>query len=241
VGTETVTDGRRSYYARTGSVWRDLAALAHPPYTVWHLSYVVIGAGLAADVDPVRLTGTVTAFAFGLGITAHAFDEVHSRPLATSLTDAALWTLGSAGLVGVGMVTVVGVMTVSPWVLAWAAAGVLLAVGYSLEWSLALHSDPGFALTWGSFPVVVGYWTQAESVSASALIAAAAAGFLALAQRRLSTPARFVRRHTEEAEAVFDGGRRWDRAEVVATWEGPMRALAWAMPALALALLLRPR
>lgn len=232
---------RRSYYAHRGSVWNDLISLLHPPYTVWHLSYVAIGAGLAAELDVVRLLGTLTAFAFGLGISAHAFDEVHSRPLRTSLSDTALWGLGAAGLVGVAVVTVIGAVVISPWVIAWAAAGVLLATGYGLEWSRLLHSDPGFALAWGAFPVVVGHWAQAESMSPAVIAAAAAAAFFTLAQRRLSTPARFVRRRTVEAGAVFDGGRGWDRAGLLATWEGPMRALVWAMPVLALALLLRPR
>jgi hypothetical protein len=240
VGSEAVTD-RRSYYARGGSMWNDLTSLLHPPYTVWHLSYVAIGAGLAAELDVVRLIGTLSAFAFGLGITAHAFDEVHSRPLGTSFSDAALWALGAAGLVGVAVVTVLGAIMVSPWVAAWAAVGVLLATGYSLEWSRLLHSDPGFALAWGSFPVVVGYWAQTESISLATVAAAAAAALFSLAQRRLSTPARFVRRRTPEAGAVFDGGRSWDRSLLLSTWEGGLRALAWAMPALALALVLRQR
>jgi hypothetical protein len=237
VGAEAVTN-RRSYYTRRGSVWNDLISLFHPPYTLWHLSYVAIGAGLAVELDVVRLIGTLAAFAFGLGVSAHAFDEVHSRPLRTSLSDAALWVIGGAGLVGVALVTVIGVVVISPWVVAWAAMGVLLAAGYGLEWSRLLHSDPGFALAWGSFPVIVGYWAQTESVSPAAIAAAVSAALFALAQRRLSTPARFVRRRTVEAGAVFDGDRGWDRARLLATWEKPMRALVWAMPLLALTLLL---
>jgi hypothetical protein len=240
VGSQAVTD-RRSFYARGGSMWNDLTSLLHLPYTVWHLSYVAIGAGLAAELDVVRLIGTLSAFAFGLGISAHAFDEVHSRPLRTSLSDAALWALGAAGLVGVAVVTVLGAIMISPWVVAWAVVGVLLAAGYSLEWSRLLHSDPGFALAWGSFPVVVGSWAQTESISLATVAAAAAAALFSLAQRRLSTPARFVRRRTVHARAVFDEGSGWERARLLTTWEGPMRVLVWAMPVLAAALLLRPR
>jgi hypothetical protein len=236
-----VTDGRRAYYARTGSVWGDLVSLLHSPYTLWHLSYVAIGAGLAPALDWVRLGGTLVAFAIGLGIAAHAFDEVHGRPLGTQLSDGTLWALGIGGLAASGAVAVVGAMLISPWVLAWAALGMLLAAGYGLEWSRLLHSLAGFAVAWGAFPVIVGYWAQAESVSAAALAAAAAAAMLSVAQRRLSTPARFVRRRTSDAEAVFDGGRSWDRHRLLATWEGGLRALVWAMPALAAALLLRPR
>jgi hypothetical protein len=239
VGNEAVTDRRRSYYARSGSVWADLAALVHPPYTLWHLSYVAIGASLAPDLDLVRLAGTLAAFAFGLGISAHAWDEVHSRPLNTGLSDLALWVVGAVGLVGVAAVAAAGVVVISPWVLAWAVVGLLLAMAYSLEWSRLIHSDLGFVVAWGSFPVIVGHWAQVESISTAAAAAAAAAAFLSLAQRRLSTPARFVRRRTTDAGAVFDGAAGWDRGLLLATWEGPMRALVWAMPVLATALVLR--
>jgi hypothetical protein len=234
-------DGRRAFYARTGSVWGDLLSLLHPPYTLWHLSYVAIGAGLAPELDWVRLGGTIVAFAVGLGIAAHAFDEVHGRPLGTRLSDGTLWALGIGGLAVSGAVAVAGATLISPWVLAWAVAGMVLAAGYGLEWSPLLHSLAGFAVAWGAFPVIVSYWAQAGSVSPAALAAGAAAAMLSVAQRRLSTPARFVRRRTTRAETVFDAGEGWDRSRLLATWEGGLRALAWAMPALAVALLLRPR
>lgn len=230
---------RRAYYARSGSVGRDLAALLHPPYTLWHLSYVALGAGLATDVDWTRLAGTLAAFLLGLGIAAHALDEVHTRPLGTGLSDRLLWSLGIGGLVAAGGVAVIGAYRISAWVLAWTAAGILLAAGYALEWSRALHSDIGFALAWGSFPILVGYWAQAENLSPAALLAAGAAASLSMAQRRLSTPARFVRRETSHAVAVFDGQQAWDETELLGTWEAPMRALVWVMPLLAVALLLR--
>ena len=37
--------------ALTGG-WRDYVTLLHPPYTVWHLSYVAIGAALAPEWRP---------------------------------------------------------------------------------------------------------------------------------------------------------------------------------------------
>jgi hypothetical protein len=74
-------------------------------------------------------------------------------------------------------------------------------------------------------------------MSASVVVVAAAATLLSLAQRALSTPARHVRRRTRESVVEFDGGVRWDRAELLQTWERPLRLLAWAMVALALGLI----
>jgi hypothetical protein len=38
---------RASFYALQPGGWRDYVTLLHLPYTLWHLSYVVIGAALA--------------------------------------------------------------------------------------------------------------------------------------------------------------------------------------------------
>ena len=229
---------RSAFYVRTGSRRADLISLLHLPYTLWHVSYVAVGAALADTVDWLILTGSLLAFVVGLGVGAHALDEVKSRPLATSLSDRTLWALGIGAMLVVAVIAVVGAFVVSPWVAAWGVAGVLLATGYALEWPV-VHSDLGFALAWGGFPILVGYWAQTQSIGPSVLVVGIAATLLSLAQRRLSTPARFVRRRTTESVTTFDGGRQWDRAELLATWETSLRLLAWTMAALAVGLLVR--
>lgn len=222
-----MNDRRPSFYARRGGRVADVVTLLHVPYTLWHLSYVVIGASLAPRLDPVVLGGTLLAFALGLGVGAHALDEVLDRPLGTGLSDRALWILGWGGLALGGAVAVAGAVVISPVVLLWGAAGVLLAAGYSLEWWPWVHSSIGFGLAWGAFPVLVGYWAQAETLSVAAVLVAAAAAVLAMAQRALSTPARRVRRGDGASQAVVDGSD-WDEAGLVASWERPLRLLVWA-------------
>ncbi len=41
---------RAAFYARTGSRRADFVSLLHLPYTVWHVSYVAIGAALALSL-----------------------------------------------------------------------------------------------------------------------------------------------------------------------------------------------
>ncbi len=45
-----------AFYGRTGSQWGDILTLLHPPYTAWHLSYVVYGASVASELDVLRLS-----------------------------------------------------------------------------------------------------------------------------------------------------------------------------------------
>ena len=53
--------------------WHDYVTLLHPPYTVWHLSYVAMGAAVASQFNLARLGATLVAFFLGVGVTAHAF------------------------------------------------------------------------------------------------------------------------------------------------------------------------
>ena len=229
-----------AYYARTGSPGRDLLALLHPPYTMWHLSYVAMGAAIAPQLDWTYLAGTLLAFFFGLGIGAHALDELHDRPLGTTLTRGTLLGLAIGGLAAAAALAVSGAFLISPWVAVWGAVGVLLAIGYPVEVPAWLHTDVGFGLSWGAFPVLVGYWAQTQTLSGPAVLLAAVATLLSMTQRSLSTPARFVRRRTAEAEARFDLGthrEQWEGARLLDTWERPLKLLGWSMTVLAVALL----
>lgn len=235
-----VSSSHPAFYAGTGSLQGDLIALLHPPYTAWHLSYVVYGAALAPALDWVALAGTLAAFFFGTGVAAHAFDEWHGRPLGTRLSDSALLTIAGIGVAGGGGVALLGVPVLSPWVLAWATVGIALMMGYTLEWHRALHSDAGFALAWGGFPVLVGFWAQTGRVDGPALLVALAAILLSLAQRALSTPARYVRRKTTGATVHLDASPSvadWRAEELLDTWERPLKLLAAATVTLAIGLL----
>lgn len=237
MGTADVTGSRPSFYARTGTARGDAWALLHVPYTLWHLSYVVIGAALADDLDVLRLIGTLVAFALGLGIGAHALDELHDRPLSTGLSDTTLRWLGWGGLGGGAAMAVIAAFVVSPVALVWGAVGVVLAAGYAREWAEWIHTRVGFAIAWGAFPVLAAYWAQAEALSAGAGVVALAAWSTAMAQRALSSPARQVRRRAADASAQI-GGDRWERNELLATWETPLKLLAAGHVLLAIGLLL---
>ena len=82
----TGPQSRPAYYAARSGGWRDWWTLLHPPYTAWHLSYVVIGACLAPHVGLSALIATLIAFFLAVGLAAHALDELNGRPLRTRIT-----------------------------------------------------------------------------------------------------------------------------------------------------------
>ena len=75
------SDRRPAYYSARPGGWRDWWSILHPPYTAWHLSYVVIGASLAPHLDSVRLLATLLAFfaAAGCKFGAHCALELRMQ------------------------------------------------------------------------------------------------------------------------------------------------------------------
>lgn len=242
--------GRRpAFYAAAEGGWRDWWGLLHPPYTLWHLSYVAIGSALAPRFDALRFGAALVAFFLALGIAAHALDELNGRPLRTRISNRALVAaavLALAAASGIGLVMLVRVGG-SAWFVAGAltviAVGVLLVVGYNLElFGGRIHTDAGFAAAWGAFPVVTAYYAQAETIDAVAVLAGGAAFAISWAQRALSTPARFVRRETRgldmEARLADGGTQRFDERFLLGPIESALRALSWGIALLAAALVL---
>jgi hypothetical protein len=230
-----------AFYAARAGGWRDWWTILHPPYTAWHLSYVVIGAALAPQPNGGRLVATLLAFFCAVGVAAHAFDELHGRPLGTHISRAALVAAGTGGLLAALAIGVVGVTVVGPGLLVFMAIGPLLVLGYNLEWFGGwVHTDIGFAVAWGAFPVLTAYYAQAERLGVAAVVAAVAAVALSLAQRSLSTPARTLRRRVARVEGrvVMRDGTVHDlnAPTMLEPLERALHALSWAMVGIALAL-----
>ena len=232
---------RPSWYALETGGWRDYVTLLHPPYTAWHLSYVVIGGCLAPAVAWGRLGAAVAAFALAVGVGAHALDELGGRPLRTSIPAPVLAGLAAVSIAGACAIGVVGAVTFDPWLLVLVPVGLFLVLAYNLELlGGRFHSDLWFGLAWGGFPVICGYAAVAGDLGVAAFLGAAFGVLLSLAQRVLSNDVRRVRRRvvrvTGELE-LRDGGREpLDAEHLLAAEERGLRLLAATVAVLAAAL-----
>jgi len=232
---------RPAFYAAAGGGWRDWWTLLHPPYTAWHLSYVVIGACLAPRVQLSRLVATLLAFFLAVGVAAHALDELHGRPLRTRIPSGALVAATAVGLAGAVVLGAIGVARVG-WVLVpFIVLGPVLVVAYNAElFGGVVHTDLGFALAWGAFPVLTAYVAQAATLRLAGALGAAGALAMSGAQRSLSTPARRLRRRV----AGIGGSITYDDGTVepleirglLSPLERALRAMSWGMVALAAAM-----
>lgn len=240
-GAGTRTTARPAFYALERGDWRDYVTLLHPPYTAWHLSYVVIGGCLAPVVAWARLGAAVAAFALAVGVGAHALDELQGRPLGTSIPNRVLVALAAVSIAGACAIGVVGAVVFEPWIALLVPVGLFLVLAYNLELAGGrFHSDVWFGLAWGGFPVLCGYAAVAGDLTLTAALAAAFAVFLSLAQRALSSHVRFVRRRTVgvtgSLELVDGRSEALDASRLIAPAERGLRLLTAATVLLAAAL-----
>jgi len=161
----TASGERSAFYSvgrGTGGLG-DWVTLLHPPYTLWHLSYVAIGAAVMPDLVLWRLAGTLLAFFLAVGIGAHALDELHGRPLGTGISSGLLTTVA---VVSITAAMVLGLVYGGWKLLPFVIIGGVLVYAYNLElFGGVLHSDVWFAVAWGAFPALVGAYAQHWTLS----------------------------------------------------------------------------
>ena len=249
-GGQTAGAGERlerpAFYALRAGGARDLVTLLHPPYTAWHLSYIALGAVAAPAIHLDRLLATLAAFFLAVGVAAHALDELNGHPLETRLSDRSLLVLAAISLTGAIAIGIAGVFILSPTLAPFVVVGGFLVMAYNLELAGGrFHTDFWFAAAWGAFPALTSWWAntlevkQMDELVAGALVATACFG-LSVAQRRLSTPVRELRRRTATVrgeQMLVDGTAVPLSVESLARpLDGALQALSWAVVALAVGL-----
>jgi hypothetical protein len=204
---------------------------------------VALGAAAAPTLHADRLGAALGAFLLAVGVAAHALDELRGRPLATELSRRSLIALAAFGLVGAVAIGIAGMIVVSPLLAPLVVAGAFLVLAYNLELAGGrFHSDAWFALAWGAFPAFTGYFVNSLSIRPEGLLVAAACFLLSVAQRRLSTPARRLRRQTTDVTGTqqLKDGRvvELTTASLAEPLEGALSALWLALVLLAVGLVI---
>ena len=237
----------RSYYGSprliSNEAARDWWTVLHPPYTMLHLSLVTIGACLQGPVSFWRLVASVAAFFLAVGIGAHSLDELHGRPLHTTLPTWQLTFAAVASLTGALVLGAVGIRVLGGWFAIFIFVGITIAVGYNLElFQGRLHTRTVVVLGWGAFPILTAFYAQHRSLSLAAVLASGFGALITLAQQQLSTPARDLRRRVTSVEGVLrrtDGSAtQLNAAYILNPLEDALKTICRAGPLLALALVL---
>jgi hypothetical protein len=232
---------RPAFYAARPGGWRDWWTLLHPPYTAWNLSNAVIGAMLAPHPNVTALVATLIAFFLAVGLAAHALDELHGRPLQTRIPGPVLVAVTAVGLAGAVALGAAGIVRVGWPLIPFMIIGPVLVVAYNAELLGGIvHTTAGMAAAWGAFPALTAYVAQTGRLGLAPVLAALGVLALAVAQRRLSTPARSLRRRSTRIEGsvtMADGHvTPVDQRSLLTPLEGALSAMSWGMMLLAASL-----
>jgi len=214
---------KRTWYASEGSRWAEFLTILHPPYTGMVLCYVTLGALMVPEIHADRLLWILIAYFLGLGIGAHALDQLSGRPYGRSFTPIELWILGIASLAAAVAIGGYYALNLAPWLWAFIAVEAFFAVTYNLDrlFGGRFHGDVWFVFSWGALPFLTSFYLQSLTLTASALLMAGALAGTAGMEISLSRwvralrkrPARLLMVHTDGTEEEWEFWRVIERPE----------------------------
>ena len=181
------------------------------------LSYVLIGADLSPTLFLDRLCFTLAAYFLGLGISAHALNELNTRHWGVALTKTDLeiaFLLPLLGALSIGLYGVNVMYHVSNGNLLPPTILVLFIIletfflfAYNLNYASGrFHNDLAFAFSWALLPFLTSYFVHSLTITAGAVLVGLALAATAMIEINLSRWCKNFRRRTNMTEIKFEDG-----------------------------------
>lgn len=166
---------KKTWYYKSGSKKAELWTILHLPYTVMCLSFLLIGFSIQKPINWLVLLGAIVSYFCGLGIAAHALDQLPGMgsSYVKFLSKKELLSLGIISLIialGIGAYFIVSYQM---WHMMWLMPlQGFFAVAYPVSklFKGFFHNDFWFSVGFGFMPVVVGYYANTLSLSFSWVI-----------------------------------------------------------------------
>ena len=219
----------RTWYASEGSRWAEFLTILHQPYTGMVLCYVVLGALMVPEIHPDRLLWMLVAYVLGLGIGAHALDQLSGRPYGRSFTVRELWVLAIVTLSAAIAIGAYYAITLAPWLWAFIVVETFFAVAYNLDRLFAgrFHADGWFVFSWGALPFLTSFYLQSLTLTLSALAMAGALAGTAGMEISLSRWVRALRKDPTRLLVTHTDGRQeeWDLWRLIGRPERALKLL----------------
>lgn len=237
-----------AWYARTGGKFQELYTIIHFPYTSMVLSYVLIGAAISRAIYADRIVLTLAAYFLGLGLSAHALNELHARHWGQALTRRDLQVLFVAPLVGALLIGAYGgfiLYTASGSVLPPLVLLVLIFLetfflfAYNIDLAGGkFHNDLTFAFSWAALPVLVSYYANALTITPDAALIALAMAATAAIEINLSRWCKDYRRKSPLTEIRFadETKLRLSTSELIGKPEKSLKMIVVAVDLVAIGL-----
>jgi len=206
-----------AWYARHGGKVGELYTILHLPYTSMVLSYVLIGAVLSPNFFVDRLAYTLVAYFLGLGISAHALNELNARHWGVALTKldlqiAFLLPLLGALSIGIYGVTVMydvsnGNLLLPTVLLMFIILETFFLFAYNLNFAKGkFHNDLAFGFAWGFLPFLTSYYVHSLTMTVGVLLIGLALGATAMIEINLSRWCKDFRRKSNLTEMRLEDG-----------------------------------
>ena len=180
------------------------------------LSYVLIGAALSPTLFVDRLGLTVLAYFLGLGISAHALNELNARHWGTALGKrdleiAFLSPLIAALCIGAYGVYVLyhadGELLPPSVLLVFIVLEIFFLFAYNLSYSKGkFHNDISFAFSWAFLPFLTSYYVNSLTVTIGSVLIGLSLAATAMIEINLSRWCKDFRRRTNATEIRFEDG-----------------------------------
>jgi hypothetical protein len=187
------------YFVEPRSKLGDLFNILHLPYTAMLLSFVVIGAAVSPGFHLDRLAATIGAYFLGLGIGAHAIDQLEpsGSHYVKKMGSQELVGLAAVGLAGGTAIGLYYALTLTPWLVPFILVNLFFAIAYPLPSHAArglFHNDLTFSFAWGFLPFLTSYFVNSPAVTAGSVVLGLPAAAVAWGEIRLSRRARMARK-----------------------------------------------
>jgi hypothetical protein len=180
------------------------------------LSYVLIGAMLSPTIYPDRVLLTLLAYFLGLGLSAHALNELHAAHWTKALGKTELiiiFALPLGGALITGVYGIVKLLAISGSPLASATLMTLILLetfflfAYNTEaFNGRFHSDVAFAFSWAVLPTVLSYYVNSLRITVGVVLVALAMAATAGIEINLSRWCKDLRRRSALTELQFADG-----------------------------------
>jgi len=197
----------KTWYYREGSKFAELWTILHLPYTFMAISFLVVGFGIQKPINWEVLVATVTTYFLGLGVAAHALDQLPGMGsrYVKHLGDRELVVISLVSLVATLIIGVYYMLELEAWHLLWL---IPLQTFFAITYPMAklfrgfFHNDFWFSVSFGFLPVVIGYYINTLTFSSETFPYALLCALMSGMEITIS-------RHSRKMRKEVRGGKLW--------------------------------
>jgi hypothetical protein len=160
------------------------------PYTGMCISFAVLGSMLAVSIFWERVVAISAIYALGLGLAAHAADNLGSKfikPWGNYFSNRQLWYIVLLGLLPAYAIGAYYIIFFVPLLLVIAILEGFFLFAYNFEvFGGSFHNNFWFSLSWGALPLIAGFVIQTNNIETLPLVFSVITGLVSYVHIRVS-------------------------------------------------------